>query len=250
MGRDYDFPEVIKKYANLQYIHKDSHLLTAYSTIVSDSDDNRLTFFYPGAMIQANESKVWYVQEDIAVALVSANHIPTMIEHIQVLGKREKNCILFADPAQQVSQMTKNELEDFLLPAHYLIANQYEYQEILEKLSIHQNDLEKQFIAIIDTYGSEWSIIYMDWKLIKIPAISISDIQDTTGAGDAYRAGVLKALIDGYSLEIWCKLWTILASYCIQWSWSQYHYVTLSQLVEDMKTHFWVEIDIYNKRKF
>jgi len=58
MGRDYDFPEVIKKYANLQYIHKDSHLLTAYSTIVSDSDDNRLTFFYPGAMIQANESKV------------------------------------------------------------------------------------------------------------------------------------------------------------------------------------------------
>jgi len=78
-----------------------------------------------------------------------------MIEHIQVLGKREKNCILFADPAQQVSQMTKNELEDFLLPAHYLIANQYEYQEILEKLSIHQNDLEKQFIAIIVTYGSE-----------------------------------------------------------------------------------------------
>jgi sugar/nucleoside kinase (ribokinase family) len=36
----------------------------------------------------------------------------------------------------------------------------------------------------------------------KIPAIVTPDIQDTTGAGDAYRAGVLKALIDGYSLEI------------------------------------------------
>ena len=87
-----------------------------------------MTFFHPGAMQEASASKISYIQEDIAIAIISANHIPTMLEHAREL--KAKNIPFFADPAQQITQMSHDELREFIHLADYLILNHHELADL------------------------------------------------------------------------------------------------------------------------
>jgi len=203
---DHEFEDVISSKANLKYLHKDRITHTANSVIVSDNLDNRMTFFHPWAMIKGGESKVSYVEEEIAIAIVSANDVGAMLEHARELKKQ--NIEIFIDP-------------------------------IIESLD-----------KVIVTYGAEWSHLFTDGEMYNFPAIAVEDFDDTTWAWDAYRAGLLKALIDWHGWKIWCQLGTILASYCILAPWSQHHHFSLWNVMEDLKSHYWVEIDLYERRKY
>lgn len=117
---------------NLDYIHRDEKLHSANSVIVSDTEDNRFTFFHPGAMKNALESKVEYIREDIGIAIISPNHIPAMLEHAKDIQVKSVRTI--ADPSQQISQMNTDELQKLFSYCRIFIANQYEYDEVLEKM--------------------------------------------------------------------------------------------------------------------
>jgi sugar/nucleoside kinase (ribokinase family) len=59
--------------------------------------------------------------------------------------------------------------------------------------------------VIVIKDGSNGSYSYKNNELIHVPAISVNPI-DTTGAGDNYSAGFLRAWLDGFPLEI-CQEW-------------------------------------------
>jgi adenosine kinase len=79
-------------------------------------------------MKEASASKISFIQEDIALAIVSANHIPTMLEHARAL--HHKDIRFFIDPAQQISQMTHDEIRELIDLADYLIVNHHEFREL------------------------------------------------------------------------------------------------------------------------
>lgn len=245
---DYEFSDVIREKVTLSYIHKEQFCHSSNSIIISDNSDNRMTVFHPGAMRHASRSKISYVEEQIWVAIVSANNISTMLEHARDL--KEKGVKFFVDPAQQISQMNSQELRELIDLWNYLIVNHYEYAELQAKSAMGEDDLQWEFEVIIVTYGKQWSHLFSSGSMVNIPAVEISDIDDTTGAGDAYRAGVLYSIIEWKDIKIWCQLWTILASYCIIAPGSQQHHFSLGWVMEDMKTHFWVDIDLFQKRKY
>jgi len=250
VGHDYSFDGIMEDKVNLNYIHRDKMEHSANSIIVSDRDDNRMTFFHPWAMKFASESKISHIRETVDIAIISANNPDTMLEHAKHL--KEKWVKILVDPAQQITQLSHDDLSELLENWNYLIANTYEFWEIIEKLWLSETELIKSFDWLIVTHGKSWSKLYRKSWPVDIAAIDIErgNIVDTTGAGDAYRAGVLYSMIEWHDIEIWCKLWTVLASYCIQAPWSQYHHFNLGQVMEDMKLNFWVEIDLYDKRKY
>jgi adenosine kinase len=96
--------------------------------ILSDNQDNRITVFHPGAMKHAASSKVSFVQEPIALAIVSANDISTMLEHARDI--KQKDIKLIVDPAQQISQMSKQQLRECLHLGDILIVNHHEYAQL------------------------------------------------------------------------------------------------------------------------
>jgi len=247
IGSDFSYDEHISK-AQLWYIHREQWIHTASSVIISDSDDNRMTFFHPWAMKYASGSKVSYVSEDIGIAIISANHIPTMLEHARELKAEWVPICL--DPSQQISAMSSGELQELLSYGNYLIVNHKEFQELQKISSKTESELIEQMEKIIVTYGAQGSHLYSDGEMYNFPAINVEDFDDTTGAWDAYRAWVLKALIDGHGWKLWCQLGTLLASYCILAPWSQHHHFSLGTVMEDMKHHFDVEVDLYNRRKY
>lgn len=245
---DYEFTSVISEKANLKYIHKQEMVHSANSIIISDSKDNRMTIFHPGAMIYSSNSKLEYVQENCSIWIVSANHIPTMLEHARWLQK--KGIPFFIDPAQQVSQMSRDEIHELLSLWTYLIANHFEFSQILDKTALTESEILKMFEIVIVSHWSEWVHLFQKWSMTQIPAIQIEDFDDTTWAGDALRAGILYWITEWYDISTSCKLWSILASYCILAPWSQQHHFSLWCVMEDMKNYYWIEIDLFTKRKY
>ncbi len=245
---DYNFSDVIKEKINLNYVHIQEMSHSAHWVIISDNDDNRITIFHPWAMEFASSSKVEHVQESCSIWIVSANHIPTMLEHAEKL--QENKVPFFVDPSQQVSQMSREDIIALLNSWTYLISNHNEFTQIIEKTLLSENEILAMFDIVIVTHGSEWLHLFQKWKLSHIWAIDIEDFEDTTGAWDALRAGILYGLTEWQDIETACKLWTILASYCILSPGSQQHHFSIWNVMEDMKTHFDIEIDLFVKRKY
>lgn len=248
IGSDYSYEGHIRERINLKYIHKNPFAFSANSVIFSDDEDNRMTLFHPGVSIEAAASKISYVQESIALAIVSANHIPTMLEHARDL--HAKKIPFFIDPAQQISQMNQWQLRELINLADFAIMNHYEYRDFQSITGYTEEDLLEKLSILIVTYGEHGSQILEKGSMIHVPAIQQEDMVDSTGAGDAYRAGILKAHVDGYDWKTWAQLGTVLASYCILTEGSQTHHFSYSNVAEDMQKYFWVEINLYNKRKY
>jgi len=127
-GKDFYQNDLIKEKINLKYYHTSQILPTPTSIIIHDSSNTKMEFFYAGAMLEASDSKIEYVEETLWAAIVSANHIPTMLEHARKL--QEKNIPLIIDPAQQTTQMSREELRVLLSYWNILIANHYELADI------------------------------------------------------------------------------------------------------------------------
>lgn len=245
---DYKFSDVIKEKINLSYIHVQEMTHSAHSVIISDNNDDKITLFHPWAMDFASSSKIEYVQEPCSMAIVSANHIPTMLEHAKILS--QKNIPLFIDPSQQISQMSSEEIRELLNLWTNLIANHNEFTQILDTTLLSESEIVSMFELVIITHWSEWIQLFQNEKMTHISAINIDDFEDTTGAWDALRAWILYGLTEWYDIETACKLWTVLASYCLLAPGSQQHHFSLWSVMEDMKTHFWVNIDLFQKRKY
>ena len=67
---------------------------------------------------------------------------------------------------------------------------------------------------MVTTYGKDGSSIYTDNE-IKIDAI-LRETVDPTGAGDSYRAGFLKAYLNGEDLESCGKFASSVASFIVE----------------------------------
>lgn len=248
VGTDYSFSHFIEEKINLKYIHKDRELHSTHVNIVIDNEWKRMSCYYPGAMSLATESKIEYIEENIWVGIVSAGDIGAMLKHAEWMQK--KWIPLIVDPAQQTQYMSQEELTQFLEFWDILICNADEFESIMRISKCSESELKDMFRCIIVTHGASGSEIFTRSESVKIPAISVWDVDDTTGAGDSYRAALLYGLIEWWDIEKSCKLWSLLASYCLLTPGSQQHHVSYGTIMEDMKQHFDEEIDLYNRRKY
>ncbi|NCC09366.1 MAG: adenosine kinase [Bacteroidia bacterium] len=74
---------------------------------------------------------------------------------------------------------------------------------------------KKCSVAIVKV-GSEGSLIRKGTETIKVKAVLVENVIDTTGAGDYFAAGFLYGLTSGYSLEKCAKIGSLLSSQVIQ----------------------------------
>lgn len=243
---DFIFEGLIEEKVNLDYVHRDNMVLSSSAYIVSDSEGNQMSFFHPGAMNQWEKSQIKYVREEIDYAIVAPNMKQAMIQHVYELS--DKSAKIFLDPGQQITDFSRDEIVPLFDLTAYLIVNQYEYRELMQKVWMDEDELKLKFNKIIVTYGAEWSQIIDTQETIHVPAVMIDNVIDPTGAGDAYRAGLIKGLRLWYDWKTSAQIGTILASYCVQHYGSQNHFFNLWVIMQDMKEKFWVEVDLYNSK--
>ena len=182
------------------------------------------------------------VEEDVLYTIVSPNQKEAMIKHVK--ESSELWIKTFFDPCQQISMFNKKELLELSGYANYLIVNEYERKIFKDKTWKNKKELLEIFNKIIITLWEKGSKILSKKMELRISSLKIENVVDPTWAWDAYRAWLLRWLKLWYNWEISAKLWTLLASYCVQSHWWQNHFVEKNIIEKEMEEKFWEAINL------
>lgn len=226
VGNDFDvYREWLKKHKiNCAYLQKSKTLPTASAHIVTDRADNQITAFHPGAMQQIMRKSLKSIVKHDSLLLISPGNIEDMIR----LGQEAQKLGLpyIFDPGQQLPRFPARALFYLVKTAKFFIGNDYEFAILRKKLHLSINQLKSRFQCFIITLGERGSEVYENGRKTKIPAVKPRKIVDPTGAGDAFRSGVLKGLAIGYNMIDSAKLASIVATYPIEHYGTQEHKFT------------------------
>jgi adenosine kinase len=167
---------------------------TAQAFITTDLDDNQITAFHPGAMSFSHLNKV--DRAGARLGIVAPDGREGMLQHARDFAAAGVPFIF--DPGQGLPMFSGDDLLDFLELADYACFNDYEARLACERSGQGIEQLAARVGALIVTRGGEGSDIYADGTCHRIPCVGADAIVDPTGCGDAYRAGLLYGIANGY----------------------------------------------------
>jgi len=195
---------------------------TAQAFIITDLDDNQITAFHPGAMNHAHVSRVGDVG-GIGLGIVAPDGKEGMVSHTEQFA--DAGIPFIFDPGQGLPLFSGRELLAMIERASYLTVNDYEAKLLSDRTGLSLQGLAERVDALVVTLGGEGSVIHADGATYMIPAVKPSAIVDPTGCGDAYRAGLLYGIAQGFDWERTGKLASVLGSLKIASRGAQNHVV-------------------------
>jgi adenosine kinase len=182
---------------------------TAQAFIITDLDDNQITAFHPGAMNESHRNRIADVGE-IALGIVAPDGREGMREHLRDFASAGIP-VLF-DPGQGLPLFSGPELIEMIESADYLAVNDYEARLLSERTGMVLEEIAAHVRALVVTLGGEGSRIYANGAVLDIPAVAPAAVIDPTGCGDAYRAGLLYGIAQGWEWERTGRLASLLGS--------------------------------------
>jgi len=207
----------------------DEHL-TAQAFITTDLDDNQITAFHPGAMGEAGRTSVKDVR-GASIGIVAPNAKDAMLKHAQEFA--DANIPFIFDPGQALSQYSGDELKQCIDLATWMTVNDYEWRMTADRTGWDTAEVARRVDALIVTQGGEGSVIYTDGSDMHVDAVAPDDVVDPTGCGDAYRAGVLYGLMNGYDWQRTGAIASFMGSLKISHRGTQNHFRPHAQLASE-----------------
>jgi adenosine kinase len=201
----------------------DTELPTAFASIITDSKDNQITAFYPGAMSKsyALSDEVW---KDEIIGIVSPGNPDDMRRVPQAF--REKGITFMYDPGQQIPALSADDLKQGMEKAGAVISNDYELAMIMKKTGWNENQILQHAEILVTTLGEKGSRIRTPRETIEITPAQPKNTSDPTGAGDAYRAGLMYGFLKQWPLKISGQFASVVACYTIETYGTQTHTFT------------------------
>jgi adenosine kinase len=199
---------------------------TAGAYITTDKADNQITGFNPGAMKHRSEY-VFSAGTEKAIGLIAPGNLGDMMEYAKYYKAIGIDCI--CDPGQSLTAWDGKDLTEWISGSSMLISNDYELELISKMTGKNKEELLRLTKTIITTLGEKGSLISMQEKDIAVPAAAAREVLDPTGAGDAYRAGLLKGLVSGRDIETAARIGAVAATYAIEKYGTQEHHFTADE---------------------
>jgi adenosine kinase len=205
-----------------QHLRRVQGQFTAQAFITTDLDDNQITAFHPGAMNHAHENHV-----DAALgaqlAIVAPDGKDGMLQHARECATH-RIAFMF-DPGQGLPMFSREELLEFVRLADYVAVNDYEGKMLEEKTGRPLADLAREVKALVVTLGAQGSRIHAGANAYDIPVAKAEQVVDPTGCGDAYRAGLLYGIAQGWDWPRIGRLGAVLGAIKIASRGAQNHHV-------------------------
>ncbi len=208
---------------------------TGQAFITTDMDGNQITAFHPGAMGHSHKVTVSEAS-DIRIGIVSPDGRDGMIQHAQQFAAAD--IPFFFDPGQGLPMFDGEALMQFVDQATWVTVNDYEAQMLQERTGKSLEELATQVEALIVTLGGEGSRIYHNSERIDVPAAKASAINDPTGCGDAYRAGLLYGIDQGKDWETTGRIAALMGAIKIEQHGTQNHSFTADEFADRFKHNF------------
>ena len=208
---------------------------TAQAFITTDLDNNQIIAFHPGAMNFAHQNKVTDI-DGIELGIVGPDGRDAMIEHSAQFAAAK--IPFFFDPGQGLPMFEGSDILTFLDQATYAIVNDYESEMLMEKTGLSLAELAEKVDALIITRGGKGSEVYSNGEKIDIASAPISEAVDPTGCGDAYRAGVLYGLSQGFGWKTCGQIGSLCGAIKIEQSGTQQHSFTSEEFAQRYEQAF------------
>jgi len=216
-----------KNKINTSSLKKYKDDLTASAYIITDKSDNQITGFYPGAMKQKSIYHLNMIKK-AAYFIISPGNKEDMMNSVK-MAKKLKIPYIF-DFGQQIAILSRPELLKGILGAKIVIANDYEIELMLKKIGLTKKKILAKIDLLITTLGPKGSLFETKQRRIKIPIAKPKNVSDPTGAGDAYRAGLIKGLVMNYPWEKVGRLAALVSVYTVEKYGTQTHYFNWADL--------------------
>jgi adenosine kinase len=170
---------------------------TAQAMIMTDRDNNQITAFHPGAMMQAHITTI-EKRADIKLAIISPDGRDAMVQHAEQLKAADIPFVF--DPGQGLPMFDGAELMRFIDQATWVTVNDYEGKMLSDRTGLSHADISKRVQGLIVTLGAEGCEVWIDGQKTVVPPVKAAAVVDPTGCGDAWRGALLFGLEQGWSL--------------------------------------------------
>ncbi|MGH8735852.1 MAG: carbohydrate kinase family protein [Burkholderiales bacterium] len=188
--------------ARLERLGIGTHLLkripdqfTAQAFITTDLDDNQITAFHPGAMNDSHQNHV-DARQGARLAIIGPDGKQGMQQHARECAQGGIPFVF--DPGQGLPMFSAQELDELIALADYVAVNNYEGKLLQQKTGRTLEALSREVKALVVTLGADGSIVRAAGKQYEIPSVKAEALVDPTGCGDAYRAGMLYGIVNGW----------------------------------------------------
>jgi adenosine kinase len=219
-----------------RWIKKIPEVLTAGAYITTDLDDNQITAFNPGAMaFDADLPQLGATRKETVVLIAPGNKRDMMALAARA---RDARVPFFFDPGQSLNTWERDEIREAASGALCFISNDYELSQFLQLTEWTMKTLYEKVQVVITTLGPDGVMLDLGGEKLLIPPVPVSEVLDPTGAGDAFRAGLLKGWSMGIGWDICCQMGAVTATYAIEQYGTQEHYLDWRTFRRRYQSHF------------
>jgi adenosine kinase len=210
---------------------------TSSCFINTDLQDNQITAFYPGAMNHAAQLSIRDLGLNGSDLVVIAPNDP------KAMAKYARQCAdlkipYLYDPSMQAPRLSAEELDAGFRGAQILTGNDYEFGMMAEKLGITEDALRRRVPVTVMTRGEAGSLITVGDAEYEIPTAKPAKVVDPTGAGDAFRSGLIAGLKRGLSWPVTGRMAALAATYAIEQAGTQEHTYTPADFLGRYRASF------------
>lgn len=171
---------------------------TAQCMIMTDRDNNQITAFHPGAMMQAHENRITAdMAAEVKVGIIAPDGRQAMIDHAAQF--KAAGIPFVFDPGQGLPMFNGDELKAFIEQADWVAVNDYEGKMLSERTGLSFDEISRKVRGLVVTLGAEGCEV---WQQGEDPGGTGEACRcgRPTGCGDAWRGAFLFGLERGWDL--------------------------------------------------
>lgn len=209
---------------------------TASFFVNTDEDNNQIASFYTGAMARAGKLSFGEHAPDADLTIITPNDPDAMLNYV-----RECKAIglpFIYDPSQQTARISGEDIREGIDGCFLLSSNEYEFQLIQEKTGLTESDILGQVGGLVMTMGPSGSRLVIDGHDEFVPVAPTRWIAEPTGAGDAYRAGLMRGMQLKLPWSVAGRMGALAAAYVLEQYGPQNHYFTREEFVARYRESF------------
>jgi adenosine kinase len=186
---------------------------TAHAYMVSDPLHQQLIIWQPNAyeLHNIHSIKDFFSEFELAnveIAIISAALPETMLKHLKQFRSTQKNALVFFDPGHSIPLFSKEIFQECQEYSDILIGNDIEFQYF-------RNFGISSSIGQIETLGKKGVKAKIEGRQYRFPANLVEKVVETTGAGDAFRAGIISGVLEKKTWEERLKKGIDLGAKCV-----------------------------------
>jgi adenosine kinase len=180
-----------------EFVREVDDTYTAQAMIMTDRDNNQITAFHPGAMMQAHISRI-EARGDIKLGIISPDGRDAMLQHAEQFKAADIPFVF--DPGQGLPMFDGQELAHFVELASWVTVNDYEARMLSDRTGLSCAEISRRVQGLVVTLGAEGCEVWVDGEKTVVAPVQAEAVIDPTGCGDAFRGALLFGLEQGWSL--------------------------------------------------